>query len=67
MSDWSLPVVEWKEGEWLDLGLGIAGKKLVDPTEWHGVAVVGMEIELESLVAKEVFEGMGGKNYEGIM
>jgi hypothetical protein len=24
-----------KEGEWLDLGLGITGKKLVDPTEWH--------------------------------
>jgi hypothetical protein len=24
-----------------------------------------MEEELESLVAKEVFEGVGGKNYEG--
>jgi hypothetical protein len=49
MSEWGLPVVEWKEGEWLDLGLGIAGKKLVDPTEWHGVIAVGMEVELENL------------------
>jgi hypothetical protein len=28
---------------------GIARKKLVDPTEWHEVAVVGMEVELEKL------------------
>jgi hypothetical protein len=48
-SEWGLPIVEWKEGEWLDLGLGISGKKLVDPTEWHVVAVVGMEVELEKL------------------
>jgi hypothetical protein len=41
--------VEWKKGEWLDLGFGITGKKLVDPTEWHGVAVVRMKVELEKL------------------
>jgi hypothetical protein len=33
MSEWDLPVVEWKEGEWLDLGLDISGKKLVTPTD----------------------------------
>jgi hypothetical protein len=41
--------LEWKKGLWLDLRLGIAGKRLVDPTEWHGVPVVGMEVELEKL------------------
>jgi hypothetical protein len=38
-----------RRGVWLDLMLDITEKKLVDPTEWHGVTVVGMEVELEKL------------------
>jgi hypothetical protein len=33
----------------MDLGLSIAGKKLVDPTEWHGVVGIRMKVELEML------------------
>jgi hypothetical protein len=67
MSQWGLLFVEWKEGERLDLGLGITEKKLMDSTEWHGVAVVRMEVELQKLGGKEIFEGVGGKNYERFM
>jgi hypothetical protein len=63
MNEWGLSVVEWKKREWLNLGSGVARKKLVDPTECHGVAVVRMETELE----KEVFEGVVEKIYQGIM
>jgi hypothetical protein len=47
--------------------LGITEKKLMDSTEWHGVAVVRMEVELQKLGGKEIFEGVGGKNYERFM